>query len=251
MAQVAAYLRRFARVAGVARSLLLPVHSMRHTSLLLALPLLLVPSLAAAQTPTAPPSEAAPPALPAPASPPPAPVVAHEASPPVEGVVKPKEVEEDRSVYLSISPLHLLAPVVELTGEVRLHRHIGVAAIGGYGSIKVDGYKPFKVWEVGGQFVGYPVGHFDHGMQVGLEVLYAGVSTDENIKVSSATANGLATGPFVGYKLATRVGFSFNAQLGVEYVFATADAKAPSGATATAAQSSIIPLLNLQAGWSF
>ena len=233
---------------------------MRLASFLFASPLVVVAtlasftsftSLAAAQTPTAPPPEAPPPALPASAPPPAAAVVVREAPPPVEGLAKPEVVEEDRTVYLSISPLHLLAPIVELTGEVRLHRHIGVAAIGGYGSIKVDGYRPFKVWEVGGQFVGYPVGHFDHGMQLGLEVLYAGVSTDENIKVSSATANGLATGPFIGYKLATRVGFSFNVQAGVEYVFASADAKAPTGATATAAQQTIIPLINLQAGWSF
>jgi len=41
-------------------------------------------------------------------------------------------------------------------------------------------------------------------------------------------------------------------QGGVEYVFASADAKSPSGnMTATTAQASIIPLLNLQAGWSF
>ena len=229
---------------------------MRLTSFLFASPLLLVATVASAQTPSTPPPGSAvaplpPPAAPAaPVAPAPA-VVVREAPPPVEAVAKPKEVE-DRTVYLSISPLHLLGPIVELTGEIRLHRHIGVAAIGGYGSIKVDGLRPFKVWEAGGQFVGYPVGHFDHGMQVGLEVLYAGVSTDTNIKVSSATANGLATGPFIGYKLATRVGFSFNIQGGVEYVFARADAKSPSGNTiATAAQASIIPLLNLQAGWSF
>jgi len=228
---------------------------MRLTSFLFASPLLLVATVASAQTPSTPPPGSAVAPLPPPAAPvAPAPaVVVREAPPPVEAVAKPKEVEEeDRTVYLSISPLHLLGPIVELTGEIRLHRHIGVAAIGGYGSIKVDGLRPYKVWEAGGQFVGYPVGHFDHGMQVGLEVLYAGVSTDTNIKVSSATANGLATGPFIGYKLATRVGFSFNIQGGVEYVFARADAKSPSGnTTATAAQSSIIPLLNLQAGWSF
>jgi len=224
---------------------------MRLRPFLFASPLLLVATVASAQTPSTPPPDGAVPALPTPAPPPPAKVV-REAPRPVEAVATPKEVDEDRTVYLSISPLHLLAPIVELTGELRLHRHIGVAAIGGYGSVKVDGFRPFKVWEAGGQFVGYPVGHFDHGMQLGLEVLYAGVSTDENIKVSSATANGLATGPFIGYKLATRVGFSFNIQGGVEYVFATADAKSPNGnAAATATQASIIPLLNLQAGWSF
>lgn len=227
---------------------------MRLTSFVFVAPLLFIAKLAAAQTPTSPPPDGAPAAgsgAPlAPAAAPPA--VAAAAPPAVENGSKPAEVDEDRSVYLSISPIHLLGPIVELTGEARLHRHIGVAVIGGYGAIKVDGVaERFKVWEVGGQFVGYPVGHFDHGMQLGLEVLYLGVSTNDNTKTTSATATGLATGPFIGYKLATKVGFSFNVQGGVEYVFARADASSTSGATASAEQKTIIPLFNANIGWSF
>lgn len=226
---------------------------MRLTSFAFAAPLLFVTTLtglAAAQTPSSPPPDLPPPdGAAAPASPPP--VAVRPAPAPLEAGAKDKEVEEDRSVYISISPIHLIGPIVELTGEARLHRHIGVALIGGYGALKVDGVaERFKVWEVGGQFVGYPVGHFDHGMQVGLEVLYAGVSTNESSKVTVATATGLATGPFIGYKLATKVGFSFNVQGGVQYVFARADASS-GGATASAEQRSIIPLLNLNVGWSF
>lgn len=224
---------------------------MRLTPFFFAAPLLLVTTLAAAQTPSSPPPEApAPEGTAAPASPPP--VALRPAPPPVERGAGDKEVDEDRSVYISISPIHLIGPIVELTGEARLHRHIGVALIGGYGALKVDGVEErFKVWEVGGQFVGYPVGHFDHGMQVGLEVLYAGVSTNDNAKVTVATATGLATGPFIGYKLATKVGFSFNVQGGVEYVFARADASSANGATASAEKKSVIPLLNANVGWSF
>lgn len=164
------------------------------------------------------------------------------------------EDEDDRRVYLSISPLHLLAPVVELTGEVRVHRKIGVAAIGGYGAVRAEPGGPrFSVWEVGGQFVGYPVGHFDHGMQLGAEVLYVGVSGADgagSVKVSGA-GDGLAAGPFVGYKLATKVGFSFNVQGGVQYMMARAEASSTSGATASASDSRVIPLLNINAGWSF
>lgn len=165
--------------------------------------------------------------------------------------------DEDRSVYLSFSPLHLILPVVELQGEVKLHRQIGVALIGGYGSVKATssiGENPrFTVWEVGGQFVGYPVGHFDHGMQLGVELLYAGVSTDEksgSVSVAGA-ANGLAVGPVVGYKLATKVGFSFNVQGGAEYVAMRAQASSNNGQTASARDSAIIPVLNLNVGWSF
>ena len=136
---------------------------MRLTPFVFAAPLLFVTTLAAAQTPTAPPPEGAA-AAPAPPAPPP-PAAVRPAPVPFEHA--PAEpVDEDRSVYISISPLHLIGPIVELTGEVRVHRHIGLAIIGGYGSLKVEPLtERYKVWEVGGQFVGYPVGHFDHGLR--------------------------------------------------------------------------------------
>jgi hypothetical protein len=181
-----------------------------------------------------------------PSAPPPAPDMADD---PHAG-----EDDAERRVYVSISPLHLLAPVVELTAEVRVHRKIGVAAIGGYGQVRAaEGGPRFTVWELGAQFVGYAVGSFDHGMQLGAEVLYVGVSGEDSagsVSVSGA-GNGLAAGPFVGYKLATKVGFSFNIQAGAQYMVARADATSSTGATAQSQQSSVIPLLNLNAGWSF
>lgn len=222
---------------------------MRFTPFAFATPLLFGSTLAAAQTPTAPPSDDGPAAAAAPAS---APVAARPAPAPVEGVARAEEVDEDRSVYLSISPLHLIGPIVQLTGEVRLHRHIGVAVIGGFGSLKVEPVKErYKVWEVGAQFVGYPVGHFDHGMQLGLQVLYLGVSGPDTANVKGPSGTGLATGPFIGYKLATKIGFSFNVQGGVEYVVARADATSTTGKTASAEQSSFVPLLTANVGWSF
>lgn len=164
------------------------------------------------------------------------------------------EETPDRSVYLAISPLHLLLPVVELTAEVRLHRNIGVSVLGGYGTIRPSGsLTRYKVYEVGGQLTAYPIGHFDHGMQVGLETVYLGVAGDDsngNVKVTAA-ASGFAAGPFIGYKLATRSGFSFNVQGGFEYVLVQADASSSSGATASAEETRWIPLVNANVGWSF
>ena len=185
------------------------------------------------------------------------PSLAHADQPATQQQPEEKK-DEDRSVYLSFSPLHLILPVVEVQGEVKLHRQIGVALIGGYGSVKasssIGGETPhFTVWEVGGQFVGYPVGHFDHGMQLGVEVLYAGVSTDSksgSVSIAGG-ANGLAVGPVVGYKLATKVGFSFNVQGNTKYVAMRAEASSNTGQTASARDSAIIPVLNLNVGWSF
>jgi hypothetical protein len=162
--------------------------------------------------------------------------------------------KEDRRVYLSLSPVHLLLAMGEVTGEVRVHRKIGVAGIAGFGKPK-DGATDtrYTAWELGGQVVTYPVGHFDHGMQLGVEALYAGVAGDTsvgNTRISSS-AQGFAVGPMVGYKLATDVGFSFNVQGGIAY-FASAAEASGGGTSATASTSPrAIPILNLNLGWSF
>ena len=88
----------------------------------------------------------------------------------------------------------------------------------------------------------YVIGDFRHGMQLGGEVLYLHLNDDR----LSATGEGLAVGPFLGYKIMIDAGFTFDAQLGFEHV----SARANSG-TSTANDKSIIPLLNLNVGWSF
>jgi len=68
---------------------------------------------------------------------------------------------------ITISPLHLALPVVELMGEFSLQPKISLAAIGGIGS-----YMDFSIVELGGQFNYYLIGDFDQGMQGGVELLY-------------------------------------------------------------------------------
>lgn len=106
----------------------------------------------------------------------------------------------------------------------------------------------FSAWEVGGHFNYYVVGSFEHGMQLGVEALYLKVATSDSSYRSAASATGLAVGPYVGYKLITGIGFTFEANLGAEYVVAQA---ATADGSATASDSRWIPLLNLNVGWSF
>jgi|GEM_PF-1313408 len=220
----------------------------------------LTSTIAAAQSESAPAesprAESPPPAIapdPSPASPAPAPAPVQEdtsVEPPEAG----KKKDDGHDVYISFSPFHLLFPLVEVTGEIRLHRHIGVAAIAGYGSVRPEGSSVrFSAFELGGQFLGYAVGHFDHGMQLGLEVLYLGVSgsTGSGRQEISGIGQGLAVGPLVGYKFASKIGFSLNIQGGVQYMAARAEASSISGARATGEESRLIPLLNLNLGWSF
>jgi hypothetical protein len=186
-----------------------------------------------------PPAAGDPPAgYPAPGYPPPG-----VYAPPGAYILPPPE--HPRRVFsLTISPLHLVLPVVELTGEVRVHDKIGIAVIGGAGKYtdpNVSGISA-KVYELGGQVRAYVIGDFRHGMQIGGEILYLHLS-DSRL---SATGEGVAIGPFVGYKLTIDAGFTFDAQLGVEHVSAQA-----SNGTDTANNKTFIPLLNLNVGWSF
>lgn len=149
----------------------------------------------------------------------------------------------DKHVSVTISPLHLASPIVELTGEGRAADKAGIAAIAGVG--KASGY---PAWELGAQGRYYLLGSFDHGMQLGGEILYVHLGTSEGtVRASGA---GGAVGPFVGYKIAARFGLTFDAQLGAEYLFASANASSGSS-TASTSDSRIIPLLNLNLGWSF
>jgi len=55
----------------------------------------------------------------------------------------------------------------------------------------------------------------------------------------------------VGYKLLTEVGFTFFVQAGFQYAALKADASSSAGNGSIATQSTVIPLLNLNIGWSF
>jgi hypothetical protein len=176
-------------------------------------------------------------------------------APPPEPAPPPEE--RPHYVSLTFSPIHLFLPVVELQGEVALSRHVSVAVMGGYGSIAISNASVLGMpqrataSEAGGHFRYYAIGSFEHGMQVGAEVLWAHVAVDDpSVRVAGA-ASGLAVGPFVGYKIITRVGFTFDSQLGFEYIAARAQAHDTAGTSATANDSSVIPLVNLNIGWSF
>ncbi len=144
----------------------------------------------------------------------------------------------------------------ELTAEAKPVDHFGIAVIGGYGSISAQDYLGdnyhFKAYEVGGHLVGYPLpGHPFDSLEFGAELLYARVVTDRTDISVSASGDGLAVGPFVGYKLLTSVGFTFVAQGGFEYITARAHANDTSGNSAGNSDTKFIPLINLNIGWSF
>jgi hypothetical protein len=170
-------------------------------------------------------------------------------------------IHRDTGPYVSVtfSPLHLLSPIFELQIEGRVIPHFGVAVIGGIGSITAKFgtssgevlEQKFSAFELGGQLIGYPLQPFE-SLQLGAELLYINVGTKtfqgQEVK---GNAGGFAIGPLVGYKLLTKVGFTFFVQGGFEYVAIKSDASDNNGTSVTEKQSAFIPLLNLNLGWSF
>lgn len=162
--------------------------------------------------------------------------------------------EPERKLSLTISPLHLAMPVFEVTGEYALAPDFGVAAIGGYGSMELeysDGTsKDIPVLELGAQAMYYAWGDFNGGMQVGAELLWLKVFMPEERGVT-VSANGVAVGPMLGYKWVTSFGLSFVVQGGYQFLFAQAKGKDATGREVESSADTGIPLLNLNAGWSF
>jgi hypothetical protein len=165
------------------------------------------------------------------------------------------EASEDvqHGFSLTISPIHLVLPVVELTGELRVADKLGLGLVAGLGRIQsttVSGSgladAAYTAVELGAQVRYYLFGSFEHGLQLGAEALYVYLDRDSTIS-AAATGEGLAVGPFLGYKIASNLGFTFEAQAGAQAMVA----KAKSGSTLTSSSKGVIPLLNLNVGWSF
>lgn len=211
---------------------------------------------------TPPPAQPAPapagaPSAATPAAAPPASIAPPEAAPIAEPPIPSEPKERPHYVSLTISPLHLLSPILELQVEGMVTPHFGLAALGGYGSIKATATNSalentrFTAYELGLQLVGYPLRDFS-SLQLGAELLWLKISTDSlEGREISGNAGGLAIGPFIGYKLLTNGGFTFFVQGGFQYIAAQADVADTEGNTGHEEASTIIPLLNLNLGWSF
>jgi hypothetical protein len=164
----------------------------------------------------------------------------------------PEPPPPETTFSLTISPLHLLLPVLELTGELRLGSQAGLAVIAGGGKVTVrEAGGPsvtFTALEGGGQLRYYVTGSFRRGLHVGAEILYMHVNGA--LQDVTGVASGLAMGPLVGWKTTSYAGFTFEVQGGMEVVTLGASVSDSSGGSSTSSVD-YIPLLNLNIGWSF
>jgi hypothetical protein len=153
------------------------------------------------------------------------------------------------TVAITISPLHIFVPMIELTTEIRVASRVGVGVVAGLGRFhEMTTNTPVALYEGGGSVRYYALGSFKTGLQLGFEALYVHAKTDSTTVDVKAAGLGLA--PFAGYKWTHGSGFTFEGQLGATYI--AARGKASSGtATATDEKSKVGPMLNLNVGWSF
>ncbi len=162
-------------------------------------------------------------------------------------------------VSLTFSPLHLFYPVIELTAEARAAPRLGLGLTVGTGRMTTnttdaatgqDRTVAATAQEWGGSAAYYPIKPF-RSLQLGAEIMYLRIEAEELNAAAAETADGFAIGPFIGYKLLTKVGFTAVAQIGGQYVNARSEERDSAGGVVEKAGTSWAPLLNLNVGWSF
>lgn len=150
------------------------------------------------------------------------------------------------SVAVTVSPVHLIFPIAEVTAELKLVPHMGIGVTLGAGRISnADKSVTGSAYEAGGQFNYYILDAFE-GLHVGGEILFLKINdVDQDL---TATADGLTMGPYIGFKVDTDIGFTFVGQAGAAFAAYRAEAN---NSTNTASDKKVYPLLNLNVGWSF
>ncbi len=184
-----------------------------------------------------------------------------------EGAPAAKATEKERSVYIAISPLHLVFTTVDLTAEFNLGRRVSVAAIGTLGSVafnriadiqnsslRSDGN--FLLWGVGAQINYYMLGNFNSGLRAGAQVRYTDASFSSDVTDGARTeavkgsGTGFSTGLYLGGKWTSSIGFTINGDLGLGYMHSTASASSASESVSERTSRPVV-LANLNVGWSF
>ena len=178
------------------------------------------------------------------------------AAPPPAAQVAAEPARQSRSFSLTFSPLHLFPPadgdlqqnLLELTGELRLADRLSFAVILGGGRMKrqrtILPERSERLYAAGAQARYYVWGGFDHGLQVGAEAHYTGITGDW------LKADGFVPGAFFGYKYTTRGGFTFDGQIGARRM-QVADKSSLEARLRGDTKAGVEPLLNLNVGWSF
>ena len=167
---------------------------------------------------------------------------------------------DQQKTSITISPIHLAISMLEVTSEYNLSPNIGLALVTGFGQFKsetkdisgnVVSEDKYTAIEFGTHFKYYFFDNFE-GLHFGGEILYLFVDRAGDDQGVKASGEGLAVGPFLGYKGMADIGFTWEIQAGYQFMLAKAEAEEDeSGLTASTEQDASFPLINLNLGWSF
>jgi len=159
--------------------------------------------------------------------------------PPIQPAVEAPAPVIPRAVSVTLSPFHALIPSLEITGELRIMPRISGALILGIGKFLDSKTDTHAGQEIGGQGTYYFKPTF-RGLHVGIEVAY--IHSSDTDSATTYTGTSFAVGPFIGWKYIHRIGFTIVAQGGL----AASWVEERSGDSVV----KVLPILNLNAGWS-
>ena len=156
-----------------------------------------------------------------------------------------------RPLSVTISAIHLNAPLYELTTEFQLQNRLSVAVIGGVGYHKETGPRK-RFWEIGGQCRLYAMGDFSHGLQLGAEFTHLRLPRARTLSKLSLTSSrtGTTIGGFLGYKYTASFGFTMDIQLGYQIAGNTSKSRNSSN-SAPIRNQMFRAFSNFNLGWSF
>jgi hypothetical protein len=162
--------------------------------------------------------------------------------------------DPERHVTIMVAPLRAVVPLGEITVEYAITPKLGASIELGAGQRTLsDGNDEATGTEIegGAQIRYYAWGSFRHGLELGGEFLEEYVKFNEPLpgNIAGAAAGGATLGAFVGYKIITHVGFSFEAQVGARYLIV--DPQITGQANGVPAFDKWAPLLHINVGWSF
>jgi len=210
-------------------------------------------------------------------------VLAPHANEPADSGKTSDSNDDAHYVSLSFSVARAVASLNEVTGEVALGRHFGLAILGGVGSLETkhpEYHQPVRMIgrERGAQARIYLLGGFDHGLMLGGEVLrvWADLAPTEVHDPSIVTINGqtyggtamlngtgtlTGLGAFIGYKVIAPFGLTLDAKLGWQTLTLAGTGRisgeapingqnVPVSETGAIRESRGVPLFNLNLGWS-
>lgn len=185
------------------------------------------------------------------------------------------------SLSLTFSAARVLASLYEVTAEVALGDHVGVALLGGLGGMDAEHPSyPYTVRltgrELGAQARVYVLGDFDDGLMLGGEALWIWADATptritDSVVVNGVRHNGTALlsgdgtltglGAFIGYKMTAKFGLTLDIKLGWQRLLfkgsgsmageAMVNGQRERRTERTSIRESLnIPLFNLNLGWS-